>query len=179
MKIETRTTLPQAVLKRLEDVPTWEGVLQYDPMDLQLDTPLTFYRTRTRRLKDNRVIKMRYPLKGWFTNFMNRKKNAKIPQMRYAYTIMHKGKNVSLYRSHLTMLCYLGFAITDRRHWVIDHINGDSKDDRPSNLQVISQSENIRKSELCKKTFDKVKQIWKQRAADRRAQKETKKNNLL
>ena len=177
MKIETRTTLPQAVLKRLEDVPTWEGVLQYDPMDLFMDIPLTFYRIRTRRLKDNRVIKMRYPLKAWHSNFMNRNKGGKVAQIRHLYTIAHKGKNVHLYRSHLTMLCLTGFAISDRRHWVIDHINGDCSDDRPSNLQVISQSENLRKSELVKKIIDRINRLRKQRAAERRAQKETSKQS--
>ncbi len=175
MKIETRTTLPQAVLKRLEDVPTWEGVLQYDPMDLFMDSPLTIYRIRTRRLKDNRVIKLRYPLKAIFQDYHAYNKRAKTPQNRYFFSFCLKNKRIHCLRSHLTMLCIMGFAIADRRHWVIDHINGDSTDDRPSNLQVITQSENLRKSELVMKIIDRIHRLRKQRAAERRAQKETSK----
>lgn len=177
MKIETRTTLPQAVLKRLEDVPTWEGVLQYDPLELQLDYPLTIYRIRRRRLKDNRVLKLRYPLKATLTDQRNTVKTSFTPQMRYRYHFKIKGKIFTLFRSHLTMLCIMGFAITDRRHWVIDHVNGDSSDDRPSNLQVISQSENVRKSELIMKMIYRRKEQKKQRIAKRHAQIETSKHS--
>lgn len=175
MKIETRTNLPKAVLERLEDVPTWEGVLQYDPMDLQMDNPLTIYRMRSKRLKDNRVLKLRYPLKACLLNKMNCVKKVKTPQMRYCISFRYKGQVCTVYRSHLTMLCIMGFAITDRRHQVIDHVNGDCSDDRPTNLQVISQSENTRKSERVMKIIDRINRLKKQRAAERRAQKETSK----
>ena len=45
------------------------------------------------------------------------------------------------------MLCWMGFVISDPRHWVVDHIDGNPLNDQPSNLQVISQSENNRRSE--------------------------------
>ena len=36
--------LPKSQWNKLRDVPTWEGVLYYDPEDFKLDRPLTFYR---------------------------------------------------------------------------------------------------------------------------------------
>ena len=44
------------------------------------------------------------------------------------------------------MLAYMGFAVADRRHWVIDHKDGNTLNDRPSNLQVITQRENCHRS---------------------------------
>ena len=51
------------------------------------------------------------------------------------------------------MLCLTGFSIVDRRHWVIDHKNNNTLDDRPSNLQVITQRENLERSERRKITL--------------------------
>ena len=51
------------------------------------------------------------------------------------------------------MLAYMGFAIADRRHYVIDHINNITLDDRPSNLQVITQRENLLRSERRRETL--------------------------
>ena len=36
--------VPRSEWNKLRDVPTWEGVLYYDPEDFKLDRPLTFYR---------------------------------------------------------------------------------------------------------------------------------------
>ena len=51
------------------------------------------------------------------------------------------------------MLAFMGFAIADRRHYVIDHINNITLDDRPSNLQVITQRENCQRSERRRETL--------------------------
>ena len=44
------------------------------------------------------------------------------------------------------MLCWMGFAIADPRHWVVDHIDGNPLNDRPKNLQIITQSMNLKRS---------------------------------
>jgi hypothetical protein len=121
----------------LEWVPTWEGALKYCPDDLRQDKPLRFWRVR--RLKSGK--KVIYQLKAGLRSSNHFKQ-------RYQLTVRVKGKKTTIYLSYLTMLCITGFAIADRHHWVIDHINNNSTDDRPSNLQVIHQSENLRRSAL-------------------------------
>lgn len=121
----------------LEWVPTFEGVLKYCPDDLRQDKPLRFWRVK--RLSNGKKVifqkKAQLSDKGGF-------------KWRYQYIIRLKGQKRSILQSQLTMLCKTGFAIADPRHWVIDHINNNSMDDRPSNLQIIKQSENIHKSTL-------------------------------
>ena len=121
----------------LEWVPTLEGVLKYCPDDLRQDKPLRFWRVFRLR-NGKKVILQKKPLLAMREGF----------NWRYQYVTRIKGKLTTLLQSQLTMLCMTGFAITDRHHWVIDHINNDSTDDRPSNLQVIMQRENLRKSVL-------------------------------
>lgn len=125
----------------LEWVPTFEGVLKYCPDDLRQDKPLRFWR----------VLRFRNGKKVIF-----QKKAALNPgydfKWRYQYNINLKGKRRLLSQSQLTMLCMTGFAIADPRHWVIDHVNNNSMDDRPSNLQIIMQRENCSRSALRKET---------------------------
>ena len=170
--------LPRHHWKLLRPVPAWDGVLYYDPIDIQLDRPLTFYR----RLHHRRLGDIIYPVKSWKKDvkIWQRKHgcNAK-PMFREFIKIRRKGTLIPLYVSQLTMHCMMGFTIADPRHWVVDHIDGDSMNNRPSNLQVISQSENLRRSEKfmeCARRLGKASKGLsnaqrKAKAAERRAQR--------
>ena len=170
--------LPRHHWKLLRPVPAWDGVLYYDPLDIQLDRPLTFYR----RLHHRRLGDIIYPVMVYTTDLQisNRKKGrSHSPRFQRTIKIKRKGVTVHLTCSKLTMHCQMGFTIADPRHWVVDHINGDSTDDRPSNLQVITQSENLRRSEkvveharrLGKRTIAIATAARKAKAAERRAQR--------
>ena len=139
--------------ERLTPVPTLEGYLLYDPLDFLLDRPLTFYGV----VKKN----MRRELRGKaFFKKAVRVNDVKISQRkRYPNTKPMLRRHIGLHLTQgvlwwpcaaLTLLCYTGFRPADPRRWVTDHINGDTLDDRPSNLQRISQKENIRRSEACR-----------------------------
>ena len=147
--------LPRHHWKLLRPVPAWDGVLYYDPIDIQLDRPLTFYR----RLHHRRLGDIIYPVKSWKKDvkIWQRKHgcNAK-PMFREFIKIRRKGTLIPLYVSQLTMHCMMGFTIADPRHWVVDHIDGDTLNNRPSNLQVITQSENLRRSEAKREQARKI-----------------------
>ena len=76
-----------------------------------------------------------------------------------------KGKQHFLLCSCLTMLCLTGFAVADPRHWVVDHIDGDCTNDRPSNLQVISQRENCLRSPRFRENIRLSPKARRERAA--------------
>ena len=141
----TLTTLKDGT--RLEWVPTWEGALQYAPADLKADRNIRIWHTfRSKRFGGRRI---RIELQPTLPVFQD----CDILRRRAEFKFCHKGESIHIYRSHLTMLCLTGFAICDRRHWVIDHKNGNTLNDRPSNLQVITQRENCARSERRKVTL--------------------------
>ena len=102
--------LPRHHWKLLRPVPAWDGVLYYDPIDIQLDRPLTFYR----RLHHRRLGDIIYPVKSWKKDvkIWQRKHgcNAK-PMFREFIKIRRKGTLIPLYVSQLTMHCMMGFTI--------------------------------------------------------------------
>ena len=132
---------------RLEWVPGYEEHLQYATDDIKNDRCLRLWHCfRSKRFGGRR---MRYEIKPTLVLFRH-DYHALRPRVKFEFRL--NGKIQYLYRTHLTMLCIMGFAIADRRHWVIDHINGITVDDRPSNMQVISQAENCRRSKRYRET---------------------------
>ena len=149
--------LPDYILRRVPN---------YDPEDFKLDRPLTFYRRMYCWQLHEEII---YPMRVFKTNtqLSRIKQGSKRKPMYRRYVmfkwqpnlLIGKDQNKVLYCHQLTMLCWMGFAICDPRHWVVDHIDGDPLNDQPSNLQVISQSENLRRSEEVRENARKMQKL--------------------
>ena len=146
-------SIPQHQWKTLHPVPTWEGELYYDPLDFDLDRPLTFYRRlRLRGAKADFIYPLRVYQKDVKMTLRKQGQNVQPMYRRYIHFMWKpkeqpgKSRIVTLYCSHLTMLCKTGEPIADPRHWVVDHIDGNPLNDRPKNLQVITQSMNLKRS---------------------------------
>ena len=156
---------------KLEWVPSWEGVLQWAPDDLRADRPLRFWHVfYNRRLK--RTIRTRLQETAMASGHHKE-------SFRRIILVSHKGKTITLWCSYLTELCRTGFAIADRRHWVVDHINSNTMDDRPSNLQVISQQENVRRSERVKASIKLSPAERKKRRQERQARIEELRRQVI
>ena len=126
---------------RLEWVPGYEEHLQYAPYDLQHDCFLRLWHTF--RSKAYGGKRMRKEIKATLTRFRHDRHKLR---PRALFKVFIEGKMMYMFRSRVTMRCLTGFAIADPRHWVVDHEDGNTLNDRPSNLQVISQRENLRRS---------------------------------
>ena len=132
---------------RLEWVPGYEGHLQYAPYDLQHDCFLRLWHTfRSKKFGGKR---MRTEIKATLNRFRH---DCNKLRPRVTFKVCIEGKKKYLFRSHVTMRCLTGFAIADTRHWVVDHEDGNTLNDRPSNLQVISQRENCLRSKRYRET---------------------------
>ncbi len=131
---------------RLDWVPGYEPHLLFatDIFDKEKDPMLRVYRVIRRNGRQYRC-----QLDNMLERFRGRDKL----RCRLRYGTHINGKMIRLLRSQLTVLCLTGFPIADRRHWVIDHKNGITLDDRPSNLQVINQKENLARSWRIRETL--------------------------
>ena len=137
-------SLQKGLARGLEWLPSYEGVLLYDPEDIKEDRPARLWHyTRIKRFGNKPVL---YELKPILYKYGHKGCECDIQRPRLEFHFKRRGNCYNLLRSHVTMLAYMGFAIADRRHWVIDHKDGNTLNDRPSNLQVISQRENCHRS---------------------------------
>ena len=156
--IERARALPKEVRKRLEPVPTdpYEAFLMWDPEELRQDRPLTFYRKlKSKRFKGELIYDL--PVAKEDAHYTIRLHGCDCePQYRRRIKTMYKGKMYTLLCSELTMLCILQFRRENPRINVIEHLNGDSLDDRPSNLLLSTQSVNLRRSEKVRENARKL-----------------------
>ena len=179
--VERARALPEQVRKRLEPVPTdpYEAFLMWDPEELRQDRPLTFYR----KLKSKRFkAPVIYPLPvavedAQYTSRLHGKNWA--PQYRRRIMTTYKGKKYNFLCSNLTMLCILQFRRENPHINVIEHLNGDSLDDRPSNLLLSTQSANNRRSEKVMEQARKMQKLGTKAAAEARRRRREEREALL
>ena len=179
--MERARALPEQVRKRLEPVPTdpYEAFLMWDPEELRQDRPLTFYR----KLKSKRFkAPVIYPLPvdvmdSHYTSRLHGKNSA--PDYRRRIKTMYKGKIYNFLCSNLTMLCILQFRRENPHINVIEHLNGDSLDDRPSNLLLSTQSANSRRSEKVMEQARKMQKLGTKAAAEARRRRREEREALL
>ena len=147
--VERAHALPREVRNRLQSVPTvpYEAFLMWDPEDLRQNRPLTFYRRlKSKRFKGEVIYSL--PVAKEDAHECSRKKGSnRQPQYRRRIHTTYKGKTYQFYCSTLTVLCIFQFRRENPRINVVEHLNGDSMDDRPSNLLLSTQSVNCRRSE--------------------------------
>ena len=137
-------SLQKGLSKGLEWLPSYEGILLYDPEDIKEDRPVRLWHyTLNNRFGTKPVL---YELKPTLYKYGHKGCERNIQRPRIEYHISHHGKIQVLLRSYATWLADKGIAIANRRLWVIDHKDGNTLNDKPSNLQMISQRENCHRS---------------------------------
>ena len=159
--------------ERLEWLPTWEGVLMYDPEDLKMDRPVRIWHVITRKSKRHGVQRTCYELKPCLDSCNYKKNNPDNLRPRCEYIFSHYGRKVHLYRYHATLLAYFGFKPVNPKLWVADHYDKNTLNDRISNLSYIPQrenslrskdfSENVRLAPAERKRRARIRIAWKER----------------
>ena len=128
---------------KLEWVPRWGCHLAYCPDDLKNDRPLRFWHVfRSRQMGFKRV---RVELNSSIGKKSILDRNYLRPRMKVGFEI--EDKVFYLSQSQLTQLCRDGFPPENPRKMVVDHVNCNTLDDRPSNLELKPQRENTLRSE--------------------------------
>ncbi len=158
---------------KLEWLPTWEGVLMYDPEDLKNDRPVRIWHVIARKSKRYGVQRIAYELKPYLDSCCYKKNVCNSLRPRCAYQFNHKGKKFRIYRYHATMLAYFAFVPENTKLYVADHYDKNTLNDRISNLRYIPQSENLNRSEEFlenirlsnaeRKRRARIRMAWKER----------------
>ena len=179
--MERARALPEQVRKRLEPVPTdpYEAFLMWDPEELRQDRPLTFYRKlKSKRFKAPVIYPL--PVAVMDSHYTSRLHgNNRAPQYRRRIITRYKGKIYNFLCSNLTMLCILQFRRENPHINVIEHLNGDSLDDRPSNLLLSTQSANCRRSEKVRENARQMQKLGTKAAAEARRRRREEREALL
>ena len=179
--VERARALPEQVRKRLEPVPTdpYEAFLMWDPEELRQDRPLTFYRKlKSKRFKAPVIYPL--PVAVMDSHYTSRLHgNNRAPQYRRRIMTRYKGKIYTFLCSNLTMLCILQFRRENPHVNVIEHLNGDSMDDRPSNLLLSTQSANNRRSEKVMEQARKMQKLGTKASAEARRRRREEREALL
>ena len=165
--------------KGLEWLPTWEGVLMFDPEDLRQDKPVRIWHVITRKSKRHGVQRLRYELKPELKRYGNKASPTDSLRPRCEFIFRHRGKKIHLYRYHATMLAYFAFEPENPRLWVADHYDNNTLNDRPSNLSYIPQRENSLRSEAYRETRKLSPAENKRRAQIRIAWKERMRPHVI
>jgi hypothetical protein len=118
---------------KLEWIPSFEGYLAYNPDEIKKDKIPNFYRVFANKGL-YRIVRL-HPAVVY---------NDCIFQSRAQYKVIINGKMTYLKRYQLVHLCSIGFPVADPNKYVIDHIDENSMNDKPSNLRVITRVDNLR-----------------------------------